>query len=119
MSRIDAIVATQIADIARPAQAGQERSQQAQTAQVQSLNQTSAPVTADAVRAAAAQLKQVVESASSRRLAFEVDDETGTLFVQVRDMSTGEVIKQMPSEEILAMRERLDAIVGMFLDEEA
>jgi len=120
MSRIDAIVAAQIADVARPAQAGQERTQQAQTAQVQSLSQTAnTPVTADAVRAAAAQLKQVVETASSRRLAFEVDDDSGTLLVQVRDLTSGEVIKQMPSEEILAMRERLDAIVGIFLDEEA
>lgn len=113
------MVATQVADIARPMQAGQDRAQQTQSAQVQNLNQTSAPVSADAVKAAAAQLKQVVENASSRRLAFEVDEDTGTLFVQVRDLHTGEVIKQMPSEEILAMRERLDAIVGMFLDEEA
>jgi len=119
MSRIDAIVATQVADIARPAQTGQERTQQSQAVQIQSQNQPTGPVTADAVRAAAAQLKQVVESASSRRLAFEVHEDTGTLFVQIRDMNTGEVIKQMPSEEILEMRERLDAIVGMFLDEKA
>jgi len=119
MSRIDAVVATQVADVARPVQSGQERIQQAQAVQVQSLQSPPTPVSADEVRAAAAQLKQVVESASSRRLAFEVDENSGAVYVEVRDLASNEVIKQIPSEEVLAMRERMDAIIGMFLEEKA
>lgn len=120
MSRIDANVATQVADIARPAQVAQERSAQNLAAQVHSLAPPRpAPVAADDLRAAAAQIKQVVESATSRKLAFEIDDTSGSFYVEVRDLNSGDVIKQIPSEEILKLRERLDELIGIFLDTEA
>ncbi len=119
MSRIDALVATQVAEVARPAQSGQERIQQVQAVQVQSLQSPTGPVSADDVRAAAAQVKQVVETASNRRLSFEMDEKSGAIYMVVRDVGSNEVIKQIPSEEILAMRERVDALIGVFLKTEA
>jgi uncharacterized FlaG/YvyC family protein len=119
MSRIDAIVATQVADVSRPLQSGQERSQQTQAAQVANLGKTSSPVSADELRAAAAQIKQVVETASNRRLAFEIDHDSGDMYVQVRDQTSGEVIQQIPTEAIMRMHQRLEELVGKFLNEEA
>ena len=120
MAKIDANVAMQIADKIRPAQQFQDRAQQAQQAQVRiSKDGTASPVRADDVRAAAAQLKQVVESASSRRLAFELDDDSGALYVEIRDLETGDVIKQIPSEEVLRLREQLHEMVGALINEEA
>lgn len=121
MSRIDAPVATQIADVQRPAQSSQERVQQSQAAQVQST-QVVTPlkqIGSEDLRSAAAQLKQVVETASNRKLAFEVDQTSGSFYVQVRDLNSGDLIKQIPSEEMLRLRERLDDLIGIFLDEKA
>jgi hypothetical protein len=41
-----------------------------------------------------------------------VDDDTGQLVVKIIDRSTKEVIRQMPSEEMLAIAKTLDSIKG-------
>jgi len=121
MSRIDAIAATQVAEAVRPVQATNDRALQAQQAQVQSMRTapTGTSARADDVRAAAAQLKQVVETTSNRRLAFAVDDQSGQMFVMIRDAENGTVIKQIPSEELLRLKERLGELVGVLFDKEA
>jgi flagellar protein FlaG len=120
MSRIEATVATQIADANRPLQSSSDRSSQQQATQVAKVHQApEAPIAADDVRAAAARLKQVVEAASSRKLSFSIDHDSGELFVQVKDMATGEVIRQIPSKEVMSMHQRLDEMMGILLDREA
>ncbi len=48
------------------------------------------------------------QSQSLRRdLQFNVDDSTGRVIVTVRDSETNEVIRQIPSEEILALSRHL------------
>jgi flagellar protein FlaG len=122
MSRIDAQVATQMGDLIRPAAANADRQTQAQNAQVkqaQAVAQGQQPVTADHLHAAAAQLKQVVEAASARRLSMDIDHESDQAFMRVTDLQTGEVIKQIPSEEVLELHARLQDFIGMFIDKTA
>jgi flagellar protein FlaG len=119
MSKIDANVAVQIADTIRPAQVSQDRNLQAQQALVAQSQSITAPVSSDDLRAAAAQIKQVVEAASSRRLGFAVHEESGDLVVKVTDSETGKMVKQIPGEEVLRMRDRLHDMIGMFIDEHA
>lgn len=52
-------------------------------------------------------------------LRFSVDDETGRTVVKVIDVTTEEVIKQYPSEEMLAIAEALDSIKGLLLQQKA
>ncbi len=48
------------------------------------------------------------QSQSLRRdLLFSVDDSTGRVIVTVRDSETNEVIRQIPSDELLALSQRL------------
>ncbi len=48
------------------------------------------------------------QSQSLRRdLLFSVDDSTGRVIVTVRDSETNEVIRQIPSEELLALSQHL------------
>ncbi|VAW94102.1 Flagellar protein FlaG [hydrothermal vent metagenome] len=48
------------------------------------------------------------QSQSLRRdLLFNVDDSTGRVIVTVRDSETNEVIRQIPSEELLALSQHL------------
>lgn len=43
------------------------------------------------------------------RIAFEIDKETQRMFIALRDMQTGELIRQIPPEEQLRWAERIDA----------
>lgn len=122
MSRIDANVATQIADHVRPGNTVVDRQQQQQQALVQQGQAAVAGdkvVGADHLYAAAAQLKQVVEAASSRRLSMDIDQDSEQAFMRVTDLQTGEVIKQIPSKEVLELHARLRDFIGMFIDKTA
>jgi uncharacterized FlaG/YvyC family protein len=137
MPRIDAAIATQIADTARPAP---QREAHAVAADLRARTTAdpgpAAPVRADDLRAVADQLKAVVEVASGRRLQFQIRDKatdatrstTGfatdpdhgnQTYVAIRDLDSGEVVRQIPTPEIRELRARLDKIVGLFLDKEA
>ena len=52
-------------------------------------------------------------------LSFSVDDETGRTVVKVIDVNTKEVIKQYPSEEMLAIAKALDKIKGLLVQQKA
>jgi len=52
-------------------------------------------------------------------LEFSVDDESGRTVVKVLDSQTNEVIRQIPSEEMLAIARNLDRIEGLLLRQTA
>lgn len=54
-----------------------------------------------------------------RELQFEVDEKSGRTVVKVMDIETNEVIRQMPSEEVLAMSHRLTEMTGTMFQEKA
>lgn len=67
-----------------------------------------APSRQTSVHGAVAHINRVLASAS-RVLAFSVDEVTGKTVVRVMDQTTGSVVRQIPSEEALALAARLDA----------
>lgn len=52
-------------------------------------------------------------------LRFNIDDETGKTIVKVMDSQTQEVIKQIPSEEMLAIAKALDKLQGLLVKQKA
>lgn len=59
----------------------------------------------------------------NRNLAFSIDEDTDRAVVTVRDSDSGDVIRQIPSEEVLALAERIQDLqqdvgtsVGVFID---
>jgi flagellar protein FlaG len=52
-------------------------------------------------------------------LSFTVDEETGMDVVKVVDMDTKEVIRQFPSEEVLAIAKALDQLQGLLVKDKA
>jgi len=50
---------------------------------------------------------------------FPFDDDTGRTVVKVVDASTDEVIRQIPSEEVLAIAKALDKLQGVLIKQEA
>ncbi|MGQ0658923.1 MAG: flagellar protein FlaG [Chromatiales bacterium] len=57
---------------------------------------------------------------TQRTLRFSVDKASGTMVIKVIDSETKEMIRQIPSEEMLVIASRLEAaITGVLLDEQA
>ncbi|MDO9597682.1 MAG: flagellar protein FlaG [Azoarcus sp.] len=52
-------------------------------------------------------------------LLFSIDDDSGRTVVKVVDSSTDEVIRQIPSKELLAISKALDKLQGLLLKQEA
>lgn len=55
----------------------------------------------------------------ARNLQFSLDEETGRSVVKVVDATTNEVIRQFPSEELLAIAKALDKFTGLMLKQKA
>ncbi len=64
------------------------------------------PSNQEAVRETVHNLNDYVQS-QQRELLFEVDDVTGDTVIKVRDSKTDEVIRQIPSEELMALARRM------------
>lgn len=71
------------------------------------------------------QLKAAVKSVqeyiqpTNDALEFSLSDETGGIVVKIIDRDTKEVIRQMPSEEMIAIAKALDSIKGLFVKQNA
>jgi uncharacterized FlaG/YvyC family protein len=123
MTRVDAPLATQVADVDRPAQTVQDRQLQVQQATLSQSAASGDPgsteVSSTDTNAIAAQLKQVVETFSSGRLSLNVDPSGNQVYMQVTDSQTGEVIQQIPTKEMRELHARLQQSVGGLLNKKA
>lgn len=63
-------------------------------------------------------IRQVVAPAA-QNLQFSIDKELGRTIVRVMDTSTNEVIRQIPSEEMVAISKALDKLQGLFVTQQA
>jgi flagellar protein FlaG len=97
-----------------------------QTPTTKSTDETSQPkkslreesLSADMVRKETEALNDTLKS-MGRSLRFNVDDKTDTVVVKVVDEDTGKIIREIPPESVLKMRERLSEMNGLLLEEQA
>lgn len=75
--------------------------------------QSAAPISIDK---ALAQI-QAYLAESKRQLSFQVDESSGRTIIRVLDPASGEVIRQIPSEEVLKVAAYLDTQGLRTLDE--
>jgi flagellar protein FlaG len=59
-----------------------------------------------------------VQSVSSS-LQFSLDQDTGRTVVKMVDTQTAEVLRQFPSEEMLAISKSIDRMQGLLINREA
>lgn len=64
-------------------------------------------------------LREVNASLKAIGLEFEVDEDTDKMVVKVIDKETGEMIRQMPSEEVIRIAKVLGKMQGMLVSETA
>lgn len=55
----------------------------------------------------------------ARNLLFSVDDDTGKTLIKIVDSATDEVIRQIPSEEMVAISKAIDRLQGLLFQEKA
>jgi len=77
----------------------------------------------EAVERALQEVKKAVDP-MARNLQFSIDEDTGRTIVRIVDTATKEVIRQIPSEEVLAIAKALDrangdTTSGVFLKQKA
>jgi len=73
------------------------------------------PLTAEQLEKVAQQLQNFVGE-MNRGLEFSVDKDSGRDVIKVFDKSTGDLVKQFPSEEVLTLVAKLSEMVGGFVD---
>jgi flagellar protein FlaG len=54
-----------------------------------------------------------------RQVRFSLDDDSGEMVVKVVDRETDDVIRQIPSEEVLQLRDRLEQATGAIFKDRA
>lgn len=52
-------------------------------------------------------------------LSFSIDEETKSVIVKVVDTESDKVIRQIPPDEVLAIRRRIQSLLGAIFDKEA
>jgi len=71
------------------------------------------------VQKAVEAMKQQIEAKAPNSLAFSVDSSNGRTIVKITDAKTGEMIRQIPSEEMVAIARSLDKLQGMLVQGKA
>lgn len=69
------------------------------------------------IRNATEQLNNVMET-FGKTLRFRMHESTSEMYVQVVDAGTDEVVKTIPSEEMLDVIARMHEVIGMLVDVE-
>jgi flagellar protein FlaG len=77
-----------------------------------------APLPSDAIRQVARQIDEYLKSSTSS-LQVSVDNESDKIVVRIVDSVTQEVIRQIPSQEMLAISQSIDEMRGYLLQQKA
>lgn len=112
-----------LAAVAQPATGAPAASAGPATVAATAPNETSA--TAASPRPSSEQVQKAIENLKraaapmAQNLQFSVDNETNTTVIKVVDGDTKEVIRQIPSEEVLALAKDLTKLQGLLLTRQA
>ena len=64
-------------------------------------------------------LDTMVHQVASTKISFDVDEDTGQSVVRVINKETGEVVRQVPPEELLTLAARMRQLSGLIFNQEA
>lgn len=103
---VDLLKALGVKEAPRPAQTTAVEAARSGVAQATQQATEQREPTVLEVKQAARQLETFMES-MNRYLEFRVDQDSGRTIVTVKDKSTGETVRQIPSEEVLRLAHNL------------
>jgi flagellar protein FlaG len=76
------------------------------------------PASVQEISAALQEIRNTIRPIASE-LSFSLEQDTGRMLVKIVDTETDEVIRQIPSEELLQISKALDKLQGLLLNNEA
>ena len=79
----------------------------------------SAEPSAEDLKAAAAKVSQAMAIQSPDEMEFAIDKGTGKSVVRILDGSTGKLIQQFPSEQMLEIAQSIGSVHGLLLNQKA
>lgn len=91
--------------------AGEERAAQAVPSEAASISR-------EQVESAVSTIQEFVQSAR-RNINFSLEDGSGRVVVKVTDATSGDIIRQIPSEEALQLAESLEEVRSLLFKAEA
>ncbi len=71
------------------------------------------------IKAAVEKIQKALADSLNANLNFSIDKDTGKTVIKVTDGQTGDLIRQIPSEEILALAKSIDKMQGLLLQGKA
>ncbi|MBS0348328.1 MAG: flagellar protein FlaG [Proteobacteria bacterium] len=74
----------------------------------------STPLTSEQLAQAVTQIQDVIKQ-TAQSLQFSIDEDTGSTVVKVVDTESKKVLRQIPSEEVLAIAKALDKLQGLLV----
>ena len=84
-----------------------------------STSTSNAPADRKQLEEAVSKMSSTINITEPPQLEFSIDEATDRTIVRVTDATTGELIRQLPSEEALAIAESLDKMQGLLLRQQA
>ena len=88
-------------------------------AAAQSATAAAPSARSDDVRKAASQVNEALKGTASSDLQFSVEGENKDVVVRVVDSQTKELIRQIPSEEMVAISKAMDNLSGLLVQQKA
>lgn len=73
------------------------------------------PPSGENLEVAISQIAKFVSQQTQSEISFSIDEESGLNIVKVIDSKTKDVIRQIPSEEVIAIAQALDKLQGLFV----
>lgn len=65
-----------------------------------------------------ADINQIVYQVSTTKISFDIDEETGLSIIRVVNRETGDIIRQLPTEELLNLVSKMEQLRGLIFDRE-
>lgn len=93
-------------------------SSQTATQMTSAVQQVATPPSMEQLKQAVDEINKSMDSLS-RGLQFAIDEESHRPIVKVIDHQTQKIIRQIPSEEALALARSLDQLIGKLIDKKA
>ena len=79
------------------------------------IEEEASPLNPDEITETIDEMNSFLQS-MNRNLSFTVDEQLGQSVILVKDSESDEVIRQIPSEELVVLRKKMDDVVGILFD---
>ena len=76
-------------------------------------------MSAEEAAKAVKEMQERLDAIGNTRLNFSLHNEPDAVVVQITDRQSGELLRQFPAEEALALLKKLDELVGLLFDGKA